>query len=181
LLVASAEDVISFWRDAGPERWFTPDADFDRDVRERFLETHEAAAAGRLQEWQDSPDGVLALLILLDQFPRNMFRGTPRAFATDPLALGIADRAIEREFDRKVEPMLRSFFYLPFMHSEKLADQERCLALYRELGNEDGTKYAEIHLDAIRRFGRFPHRNTILGRPSTGEEIAYLEGGGFSG
>ena len=179
--IATAEDVISFWRDAGPDRWFSPDADFDRSVQERFLETHEAAASGQLQAWQDSPNGVLALLILLDQFPRNMFRGTPRAFATDPLALGIADRAIERGFDRKVDAKLRSFFYLPFMHSEKLADQERCLALYQELGDAESTKFAEIHLDAIRRFGRFPHRNEILGRRSTPDEIAYLEGGGFQG
>jgi uncharacterized protein (DUF924 family) len=181
MTIAAAKDVIAFWRDAGPDRWFKPDADFDRQTRERFLETHEAAAAGQLDEWQQTAEGTLALLILLDQFPRNMFRGTPRAFATDPKALQIADRAIESGHDRNVDAPMRSFFYLPFMHSEKLADQERCLVLYQELGNAEALKYAELHLDAIRRFGRFPHRNEILGRASTPEEIAYLDGGGFRG
>jgi len=179
--IASAEDVSAIWRDAGQDRWFKPDAGFDAQIRERFLDTHEAAAAGRLDEWQQTADGTLALLILLDQFPRNMFRGTPRAFATDSKALQIAERAIERGHDQKIDAPLRSFFYLPFMHSERLGDQERCLALYHELGNAEALKYAELHRDAIRRFGRFPHRNEILGRQSTPEEIVYLEGGGFRG
>jgi len=179
--ITSAEDVISFWRKAGHERWFEADAGFDREVRERFLGTHEAAATAELADWQQTPEGALALLILLDQFPRNMFRGTPRAFATDETAQEIAGRATDRGFDRQVDPAMRSFFYLPFMHSEDVADQERCLALYRDLGDADGIKYAEIHRDAIRRFGRFPHRNEILGRPSTADETAYLEGGGFRG
>ena len=179
--ITSAEDVSAFWRDAGQDRWFKPDAGFDAQIRERFLETHEAAAAGRLNEWQQTADGTLALLILLDQFPRNMFRGTPRAFATDSKALQIADRAIERGHDQKIDASLRSFFYLPFMHSERLGDQERCLALYQELGDAEALKYAELHRDAIRRFGRFPHRNEILDRQPTPEETAYLEGGGFRG
>lgn len=179
--IASAEDVVSFWREAGHERWFEPDVQFDQAVRERFLGTHEAAAAGNLADWEQSPEGALALLILLDQFPRNMFRRTPRAFATDAMARQIARRAIDRGFDRHVDPTMRPFFYLPFMHSEDVTDQERCLALFRDLDDAEGIKYAEIHLDAIRRFGRFPHRNEILGRPSTADEIAYLEGGGFSG
>jgi uncharacterized protein (DUF924 family) len=181
MAIASAQDVISFWRDAGYDRWFKPDAGFDREVRERFLATHEAAAASGLSDWERSPDGALALLVLLDQFPRNMFRGTPRAFATDTIALEIARRAIGHGFDKDVDPQMRTFFYLPFMHSEDVADQERCLALYRDLGNDDGIKYAEVHLDAIRRFGRFPHRNEILGRASTPEEVAYLDSGGFRG
>jgi uncharacterized protein (DUF924 family) len=179
--IASAEDVIAFWCEAGHERWFEPDADFDAQIRVRFLKTHEAAAAGRLDEWQQTASGALALLLLLDQFPRNMFRKTPRAFATDAAALGIARRAIDAGFDRQVEKDMRSFFYLPFMHSEVLADQELCLKFYRDDGNEEGIKYAEIHLDAIRSFGRFPHRNEILHRQSTPEEIAYLEDGGFRG
>jgi uncharacterized protein (DUF924 family) len=179
--VVSAEDVIAFWHSAGPKRWFEPDAAFDAKIRERFLSTHEQAAAGKLGDWEETAKGALALLLLLDQFPRNMFRKTPRAFATDPLARDIARRAIGRGFDRKVESDLRTFFYLPFMHSEELGDQEFCLKLYRDLGNADGIKYAEIHLDAIRRFGRFPHRNEILGRASRPEEIAYLESGGFTG
>jgi uncharacterized protein (DUF924 family) len=181
MAIASASDVVSFWRDAGYERWFKPDAGFDRDVRERFLATHEAAASSNLSVWERTPEGALALLILLDQFPRNMFRGTPRAFATDAAAREVARRALDRGFDKEVEPQMRSFFYLPFMHSESVADQEQCLALYKAHGNEDGIKYAEIHLDAIRRFGRFPHRNEILGRASTPEEVAYLESGGFRG
>jgi uncharacterized protein (DUF924 family) len=177
--IIPANEVVSFWRDAGHERWYKSDPEFDREIRERFLETHEAAAAGRLPEWQQSPEGALALLILLDQFPRNMFRGTPRAFATDPIAREVADHAIEQGFDKKIDPTMQSFFYLPFMHSEKLADQERCLALYHAADNEEGIKFAKLHLDPIRRFGRFPHRNETLGRTSTPEEIAFLESGGF--
>jgi uncharacterized protein (DUF924 family) len=179
--VASAQEVISFWHDAGEERWFKPDADFDRQVRERFLVTHEAAAMGKLSDWEQSPEGALALLVLLDQLPRNMFRGTPRAFATDRLAREVAERALDRGSDKQVDTKMRSFFYLPFMHSENVSDQERCLGLYRALGNEEGIKYAEIHLEAIRRFGRFPHRNEILGRTSTADEITYLDDGGFRG
>jgi uncharacterized protein (DUF924 family) len=178
---AAPESVVTFWREAGPKRWFEPNAQFDREIREQFLATHEAAADGTLSDWETTPQGTLALLLLLDQFPRNMFRGTPRAFATDPKARDIAQCALARGFDAQVDEDLRTFFYLPFMHSEELADQERCLALYRALGNEEGIKYAELHLDAIKRFGRFPHRNEILGRPSRPEEVAYLEGGGFRG
>jgi uncharacterized protein (DUF924 family) len=174
-------DILEFWRAAGHDRWFRRDDGFDRQIRERFLSTHERAAASELVEWENSPAGALALLLLLDQFPRNMFRGTPRAFATDAQAREVARRALDRGFDEKVEPELRTFFYMPFMHSEALADQEFCLAHYRALGDEEGIKYAEIHHDAIRRFGRFPHRNEILGRRSSAEEIAYLEGGGFAG
>lgn len=177
----SHREIIAFWQEAGPKRWFEPDAELDAQIRKRFFAAHEAAAAGELAGWKQSPEGALALLLLLDQFPRNMFRSTPRAFAMDASARQIARAAIEDGFDRKVDTALRTFFYLPFMHSENLADQEYCLALYRALGNEEGLKYAEIHLDAIRRFGRFPHRNAILGRASTAEEIAYLESGGFQG
>lgn len=179
--MTSPQDIIEFWRTAGPDRWFAPDAAFDQEVRERFLATHERAAAGDLPDWEKTPQGALALLLLLDQFPRNMFRKTARAFATDPQAREIARRAIKAGFDLEVGDQLRSFFYLPFMHSEELADQELCLTLYRDYGNEDGIKYAEIHLDAIRRFGRFPHRNEILGRESSADEIAYLDSGGFRG
>jgi uncharacterized protein (DUF924 family) len=179
VLLASADEVVAFWRDAGPDRWYKSDPEFDREIRERFLETHEAAAADRLAEWKQSAEGTLALLILLDQFPRNMFRGTPRAFATDPMAREIADHAIVQGFDKAIDSKMQSFFYLPFMHSEELADQERCLALYQAADNEEGIKFAKLHLEPIRRFGRFPHRNEVLGRTSTQEEIAFLESGGF--
>jgi uncharacterized protein (DUF924 family) len=173
--------VLEFWRGAGHERWFDSTPDFDKEVRERFSGVHEVAAAGRLGAWEDTADGALALVIMLDQFSRNMFRGTARAFLTDPIAREVSRRAIARGFDREVEPALRSFFYMPFMHSENLADQDYCLELLRESGDAEGIKYGEIHRDAIRRFGRFPHRNEMLGRKSSADEIAYLEAGGFRG
>ncbi len=173
-------DVIAFWRAAGPDRWFKKDAAFDDDIRRRFLTLHEAAAAGKLTAWEASAEGALALLILLDQFPRNMFRGETRSFAGDPLARAIASRAILNGFDGAF-PDIRGFFYLPFEHSEDLADQERGLTLYKAAGDADGLKWAEIHADIIRRFGRFPHRNAVLGRVSTPEEQKFLDDGGFSG
>lgn len=176
---AAPEGVLSFWREAGPKRWFTVDPAFDAQVRERFLATHEAAAAGRLSAWEDSAEGALALVIALDQFPRNMFRATARAFSTDSLALAATRRAIERGFDRAFSMPERNFFYLPFEHSENLADQERGVALTEATGDAEAVKWAKVHLDAIRRFGRFPHRNAALGRVSTLEEIAFLEDGGF--
>lgn len=180
-MVASAADVVSFWQEAGPDRWFTKDADFDRQIRERFFDTYEAAAAGKLSGWEQSAQGALALLILLDQFPRNMFRGDARAFATDPLARAITAGAIIRGFDSQVPKGLRGFFYVPFEHSEDLADQERCIALNKAIGDADNLKWAEIHADIIRRFGRFPHRNAALGRTTTPEEQTFLDGGGFAG
>jgi uncharacterized protein (DUF924 family) len=180
-MLASAAEVVSFWRDAGPDRWFNKDAAFDNQIRERFFDTYEAAAAGKLSGWEHSAQSALALLILLDQFPRNMFRGDPRAFATDPLALALAAGAIVRGFDSQVPADLRGFFYLPFEHSEDLADQERGIAFYTASGDADGLKWAEIHADIIRRFGRFPHRNAVLGRVTTPEEQKFLDDGGFSG
>ena len=174
------ETVLAFWRAAGPDKWFKKDDAFDADIRTRFLATYEAAAAGRLA-WDETAHGALALLIVLDQFPRNMFRGSARAFAADPLARTIASRAIERGFDEVAAPSERSFFYLPFEHSEALADQERCIALNRARGDADAIKWAEQHADIIRRFGRFPHRNKALGRATTPEEQAFLDGGGFAG
>ena len=173
-------DVVTFWRDAGPDRWFNKDTAFDDEIRRRFLALHEAAAAGRLTEWEANAEGALALLILLDQFPRNMFRGQARAFATDPLARAVTSRAILNGFDGAF-PDLRSFFYLPFEHSEDMKDQERGLTLYKASGDADGLKWAEIHADIIRRFGRFPHRNAILGRVTTAEEQKFLDDGGFAG
>jgi uncharacterized protein (DUF924 family) len=180
-MVASAAEVVSFWQEAGADRWFNRDAAFDAEIRGRFFDTYEAAAAGKLAGWEQSPEDALALLILLDQFPRNMFRGDARAFATDPLARAITAGAIIRGFDSQVPKELRTFFYLPFEHSEDLADQERCIALNKAIGDADGLKWAEIHADIIRRFDRFPHRNAALGRTTTPEEQAFLDGGGFAG
>jgi uncharacterized protein (DUF924 family) len=175
------DDVTAFWRAAGPDKWFTKDDGFDAAIRARFLDVYEAAAAGRLVPWEATPEGALALVIVLDQLPRNMFRNSARAFAADPQARAVADRALTRGFDRQVTADERGFFYLPFTHSEALADQERCIALYRALGNPENLKYADIHADIIRRFGRFPHRNAVLGRATTPDEQAFLDSGGFQG
>jgi uncharacterized protein (DUF924 family) len=179
--IATPAEVLAFWRAAGPRKWFTKDESFDAELTRRFLFTYEAAAGGRFMRWEETAEGALALVIVLDQFPRNMFRGNARIYAADPLARAVADRALARGFDREVDVRLRSFFYLPFMHSENLADQERCVALYRASGDGDGLKWAEHHADIIRRFGRFPHRNALLDRVSTAEEQAFLEEGGFAG
>ncbi len=176
-----AADVVAFWREAGPKRWFEKDFAFDEEIRMRFFDLHYAAADGKLAGWERSAEGALALLILLDQFPRNMFRDDARAFATDPMARAIAAGALVRGFDAQVAPQMRGFFYLPFEHSEDLADQERAVAFYKAAGDADGLKWAELHADIIRRFGRFPHRNILLGRSTTPEEQAFLNGGGFSG
>jgi uncharacterized protein (DUF924 family) len=178
---APPADVLAFWRAAGPDKWFTKDAAFDAEIGRRFLPTYHAAAASRLAPWETTPDGALALLVALDQFPRNMFRGNARSFAADPLARAVADRALTCGFDQQVPQAERQFFYLPFMHSESLPDQERCLALARRHGDGEFTKYAEQHADIIRRFGRFPHRNVVLGRATTPDEQAFLDAGGFAG
>jgi uncharacterized protein (DUF924 family) len=180
-VIASPESVLAFWREAGPDKWFKKNAAFDDDIRLRFLETYEAAAAGRLSAWEETAAGAFALVIVLDQFPRNMFRGDARSFAADPLARAVAERALARGFDRGLPDSDQQFFYLPFEHSEQLADQERCCALFRAAGNADKLKWAELHADIIRRFGRFPHRNAVLDRVTTAEEQAFLDGGGFKG
>ncbi|MGH6726977.1 MAG: DUF924 family protein [Pseudolabrys sp.] len=177
----SAADVVSFWRAAGADRWYKKDAAFDEEIRARFLKLYEAAAAGRFAGWEQDVEGALALLILLDQFPRNMFRGSPRAFACDGQARAITAGAIVRGFDSQVEPALRQFFYVPFEHSEDLADQQRGIALYKAAGDAEGLKWAGLHAGIIRRFGRFPHRNLALGRVTTPEEQKFLDEGGFSG
>lgn len=180
----SADDapaIVGFWREAGPRRWFAKEPEFDRAFRERFLDQYEAARGGELMDWTDSPAGTLGLLLLLDQFPRNAFRGMPRMYATDDLALGLARAAIDARHDLGLAwPELQLFFYLPFAHSEDLHDQERSVALTRRLGEEE-LRHAEGHRDIIRRFGRFPHRNPILGRITTEEEQRFLDEGGFAG
>jgi len=179
--IKSSETALRFWRDAGPQKWFTADPAFDAECRTKFLGTYEIAASGGLLDWEATRDGRLALVIVLDQLPRNMFRGTPQAYATDALARAAADRALARHDDQALVIDERTFLYLPFTHSEDMADQQRGLALYRAFGDADGLKYAEIHADIIARFGRFPHRNGILGRPTTAAEQAFLEAGGFAG
>ena len=176
----TAEDVVSFWREAGPSKWFGGGAAFDTRCRETCLDLHMAAARGELHDWNDAADRALALVLLLDQIPRNVFRGSAHAWAADPLARHYASRAIEAGFDQQVDAGLRLFFYMPFEHSESLADQERSVALHRTLPGKDADAWAEKHYDVIAKFGRFPHRNAALGRISTPEEQAYLDaGGGF--
>lgn len=177
---AEAREVVAFWEGAGPALWFAKDDEFDRRFRERFLHLHEAAARGDLDGWNETPEGALALMVLLDQFPRNAFRGTPRMYATDAAARRLANAAIAAGHDRLVAEELQKFFYLPFAHSEDLADQERAVELCGHLGGRDLSQ-AQHHRDIVRRFGRFPHRNAILGRPSTQEEEQYLAGGGYAG
>ena len=179
--LASAAEILAFWHKAGRDGWYRRDAAFDAEVRRRFLATWQQAAAGELSSWQTSDDGALALTIVLDQFPRNMFREDAATYSSDTLAREVAGRAIDRGVDGRIDPQLREFLYLPFMHSEHLADQQRCVTLFRKSGDSENLKYAEDHADIIGRFGRFPHRNRILGRPTTAEEQAFLDAGGFSG
>ena len=180
-MTAHPNDIVGFWRHAGPQKWFKKSAAFDEAVRLKFEPVHHAAARGAYDAWAGSAEGTLALLILLDQFPRNLFRESAHAYATDPKARGIARVAVEAGFDRQVEPTLRNFFYLPFEHSEDLADQDFGLALCTEAGDADNLRWAALHRDIIVRFGRFPHRNAALGRVTTAEEQEFLDEGGFSG
>jgi uncharacterized protein (DUF924 family) len=179
--LATPDEVLSFWREAGYDKWFSKDDAFDQACRDRFMSTHEAAARGDLSGWETTPDGALAVILLLDQFPRNMFRGTPAVYKTDPAALLAADRAIERGYDMMAEPELRQFFYLPFMHSESLRHQQRSVALNEAFGEPEYLKYAHHHHDIIARFGRFPHRNGILGREMTPAEEEFLKVSDFRG
>lgn len=173
-------EVVQFWVNAGPSSWFRKDVAFDDRFREKFAAAHEAAVRGELDDWLSNAEGALALLILLDQYPRNSFRGTARMFATDEKALDVAKGAIAGGFDTKVDPSLRLFFYTPFIHSERIENQDRALQLYAQLGG-DTARHAHTHRDIILRFGRFPHRNPLLGRQTTAEEQQFLDEGGFAG
>jgi uncharacterized protein (DUF924 family) len=175
-----AAEVVAFWRDAGPDKWFARDNDFDHAIRRRFQRAHFSAARRELESWLDAPEGALALLLLLDQFPRNLFRDSAHAYATDALARHYAGQAIAGGHDAAIEPLLRGFFYLPYEHSEDPADQGRSLDLFAALGNAGYLDFARQHSDIIERFGRFPHRNRALGRRNTDAEQAWLDaGGGF--
>ncbi|MDB5571755.1 MAG: hypothetical protein JWN93_2938 [Hyphomicrobiales bacterium] len=181
--IPSSEAVVAFWREAGAERWYKKDEAFDAELRGRFLAAHEAAARGELWDWEASAEGALALLILLDQMPRNLWRASAHAFATDAAALNVAERAMARGFDAPHFGELRQFFYLPLMHAEDLAAQERCVALFERAGEgfENNLKFAVLHRDIVARFGRFPHRNAALGRLTSEAERLFLNEGGFAG
>jgi uncharacterized protein (DUF924 family) len=177
---ALAADILKFWfEDAGPKKWFRRSDAFDAEVKQRFLPAFDAATSGELDAMRATRDGSLALVLVLDQFSRNMFRGTPRAFEQDAEARAIARNAITRRFDMAVPEERRAFFYMPFMHSEGLADQEYSVALFTARCHAN-VPYAVEHRDIIARFGRFPHRNEVLGRASTADEIAFLKAGGFN-
>ena len=174
-------DILKFWREAGRDRWYKRDDAFDAEVRQRYLDLWRKASAGELSPWEATDDGALALTIVLDQFPRNMFRNDALTYASDRLARDVAARAISRGVDTRIDPTLLEFLYMPFMHSEHLPDQLRCIALFGATANTENKQYAEDHADIVRRFGRFPHRNRILGRATTPEEQAFLDAGGFTG
>ena len=175
-------EVLEFWESIGSKGWWMKNAEVDTQIHEKFSNLHKDACDGKLDDWTETPDGALALIIVLDQFSRNMFRGSPKSFAQDPKALTIAKAAIEKGFDKQANQTLRLFFYLPFEHSEKLEDQEQSLKLLETFNDSPDFMKAVIeHHDIINRFGRFPHRNEVLGRETTPEEQAYLDGGGFKG
>ncbi len=182
-MTAEPQHIVAFWREAGPSAWFRKNDAFDAAIRERFEVAHLAASRGEHDRWAETAEGSLALLLLLDQFPRNLYRRSAHAFATDPLARGVARRAIAAGHDRVTAPGLRGFFYLPFEHSEDPADQTLSVDLCETLECETGesAKWARNHRDIIVRFGRFPHRNACLGRQTTAEEQAFLDEGGFAG
>jgi len=186
--MSRCDEILFFWfgeprddkayYDEWHSRWFNATPQFDQEVRDRFTEDYQQASTGQLTAWREEPHSGLALVLLLDQFPRNMFRGDPRAFATDALAREVATHLIQTGFDRRLLPIERAFVYMPFMHSETLADQRFSVTLFQQLAQErehlSFVTYAIEHLEVIERFGRFPHRNAILGRVSTSEEMEFL-------
>jgi uncharacterized protein (DUF924 family) len=174
-----ASFVIGFWQKAGPEKWFISDPDFDEDIKTLFGCAPEQALSGSYDKWGEQASECLALILILDQFPRNIFRGSPKAFAFDEAAKTAAKKIIEQGFDQSYQLPLKRFLYLPFMHSEKLEDQRYCIELCEKANDPDGVNFGQIHLDVIEKFNRFPHRNEVLGRQSTPEEIKFLKDGGF--
>lgn len=180
-------EILDFWFGSSEDpnygkrrkQWFIKSAEFDRKVRAKFYDVYQQAVAGKLNSWKNQPWSCLALIIVLDQFSRNMFRGTPEAFKSDRQSLEVAKYAVEKEYDQQLLPVQRWFIYLPFEHSENLADQRQAVKLCRTLSEDpqsaDTIEYAQRHLEVIERFGRFPHRNQILGRESTPEEREFLQ------
>jgi uncharacterized protein (DUF924 family) len=177
----TSQDILRFWLEAGPQRWFTKDAAFDGQLQVRFSKMWEEARLGDLDHWGETPEDALGLVILLDQVPRNIHRGSPLSFATDARALRLAKAAVARGYHWKLPAPLAMWFLMPFEHSENIDDQWRCLSLFQTLGLNEMAYWAKLHLDIIAKFGRFPHRNRILGRRSTPGELAFLEAGGFAG
>ena len=174
----SKQSIVEFWfEETAPQQWFQVNPEFDQTITDRFLDTYHLAAQGQCDDWKMDPQGSLALCILLDQFPRNMFRGQPKAFATDKMALLISKHAIHRGFDQILKPVKRRFLFMPFMHSEQLGDQKKSVDLFASMQVDDpmGYEHALRHYREIERFGRFPYRNKALGRENTAEENEYLK------
>lgn len=181
--MVAPEEILAFWLDeVGPEGWYKQDAALDREITERFGATWQGLMEGRFGLWLTYPSGVLAYIILADQFPRNMFRDNAQAFASDRVALAAAKQAIHRGWDLKIDEPARQFFYLPLMHSENLCDQDRCVRLMKERMPDAGASnlvHAQAHREVIRQFGRFPYRNEALSRKFTSAETAYIDEGGY--
>jgi uncharacterized protein (DUF924 family) len=186
-----SDEILDFWfgREGEPgyggfrKEWFRKDPEFDREIRVRFEDLYEEAAADALDGWRESARGCLALVILLDQFPRNMYRGDPRSYATDRKAQEVSEYAVDHALDRELPDFQRAFLYMPFMHSEDLEHQQRAVELFgtlQEWGDADPAHYAVLHMQIVERFGRFPHRNEVLGRPTTPEEAEFLKQPGSS-
>lgn len=174
-------EIVDFWMDAGEARWFTKDAAFDGALKVRFGEAAAAARTGAFAEWADAPLSSLGLVLLLDQVPRNIYRGSPLAFASDARAREVARRAVRDGFLHAMPAPKAMWFVMPFEHSELIDDQHRAVALFQTMGLSDMVHWAKVHLDIIAQFGRFPHRNKVLGRTSTPAELAFLAAGGFAG
>lgn len=177
------DEILNFWLDeVGPSGWYAQSDALDAEIRERFMPLYQAACEGSFSLWLTYPSGTLAYIILMDQLPRNMFRGEAKAFSTDHLALATAKVAINKGWDMKIDEPARQFFYLPLMHSESLCDQERCVRLMKERMPEAGEAnllHAKAHREVIRQFGRFPYRNEALSRRNTAPEMAYVGAGGY--
>ena len=180
-MISDPNEVLDFWRELGPKKWFSKDHAVDVEITSRFEESVEKAGSGGYDHWVSDPDGALALIIMLDQFPRNMYRNNAKAFSHDQKCVGVTHDAISAGLDQKMPEDLRPFCYMPLMHSEDLENQEKCIEMMEKTGKEDNVKHAIIHRDIIRDFGRFPHRNVVFDRDTTPEEARFLEDGGFAG
>lgn len=175
-----AEEILDFWTDVGMKGWYTESAEFDDKIRNRYKDSWSDALAGKYSDWKLGAKSSLALIILMDQFPRNMFRGDASSFSSDRMALCVAKKAIQQNFDQKIDGEMRQFFYLPFMHSESMTDQDAAVrAFCTRMPKPNNLLHARAHRQIIRDYGRFPYRNDAMGRESTGKEIAYLEAGGY--
>lgn len=173
--IESAASIVDYWfSDRVKSLWFNATKTFDEELRERYLYIYQLAKQGELSSWEKDPEGALALVIVFDQLPLNMFRNQAEGFSAEALAREVADRAISRAFDADLPDEQKPFLYLPFMHSEDLEDQDRSVMLFEQAGLDNNLKWARHHRDLIRQFGRFPHRNAVLGRESSPAELEYL-------